>query len=271
MNPRAVSGIFFLLSLLVTFPGYAGEKILRLGTTTSTHASGLLDALIPVFEQQSGYKVVLSVTGSGKAIKLGRRGEIDILWSHYPEGEKIFVRKGYGLKRNYTMHNDFLIVCPPTDSAGIGSSSNVQDAMQRIAGTKSLFISRGDDSGTHNTELQLWETAGIEPYGRWYYELGQGMKKTLEAANEKQAYTLVDRATWLFNNEGTALKECFQGDPSLLTEYNLIAVNPAKHEGINHAGAVKFIEFVTSKAGRALIKGHKVKGRTLFKLLTSDE
>lgn len=272
MKHRVISGIFFILGLLVAFPGYAEENlILRLASTTSTRASGLLDVLIPVFEKQSGYKIVLSITGSGKAMQLGRKGEADLLWVHSPEEEKAFISHDYGLQRHYTMHNDFLIACPASDPAGVGSSQNVSDAMQRIAKTKSLFISRGDDSGTHNTELQLWEMVGVEPYGKWYYELGHGMKKTLDVANEKQAYVLVDRATWLFNRKGITLKECFQGDPALLTEYSLIAVNPARHEGINHAGAEAFIRFVTSAAGQEIIMGHKVKGRSLFKRLSQKE
>jgi tungstate transport system substrate-binding protein len=248
---------------------YSDSNILRLASTTSNRASGLLDVVIPAFEKKTGYKVSRFVTGSGKAMQLGRTGKVDLLWVHSPEAEKEFIRQGHGLKRRYTMHNDFLIVCPMNDPADIGNASNIVDAMQRIANTKSLFISRADESGTHKSELQLWQTARIEPYGSWYYELGHGMKMTLKVSNDKQAYLLIDRGTWLFNRKNTTLKECFQGASALLTEYSLIAVNPANHNKINNRAAKAFIKYVNSKIGKSLIRNHKIEGKPLFKVKNS--
>lgn len=223
-------------------------KNLILATTTSTQDSGLLDVLVPMFEQQTGYVVKTVAVGTGAALKMGEEGNADVLLVHAPAAEKELMDQGFGSDRRLVMHNDFVIVGPADDPAGIKGSSTAVDAFTKIANAKAPFISRGDDSGTNKMELNLWQKANISPEGDWYVESGQGMGATLRIATEKAAYTLTDRATYLANKSTLDLDILVEGDPALLNVYHVIVVNPDKWPKINLAGAQAFADFVTSPA-----------------------
>lgn len=230
------------------------EKTLILATTTSTQDSGLLDDLIPRFEKQTGYVVKTIAVGSGQAIAMGRRGEADVLLVHSPETEKALVADGAGLNRRIVMHNDYVLLGPPTDPAGIRSRAAVE-ALQRIAAAKAVFLSRGDNSGTHAQELKLWKAAGVSAEGQaWYQQTGQGMGQTLAIAAEKRAYTLSDRGTYLALRKKLGLALLHEGDPSLRNVYHVIEVNSARFPKVNAAGARAFADFLVSKDVQARIK-----------------
>ncbi len=237
-----------------------------LATTTSTQDSGLLDVLIPLFERQSPYRVKTIAVGSGQALQMGRDGNADMLLVHSPAAEKAFMEAGYGLDRRPVMHNDFILLGPASDPAGAAQADNVAEALRRIASTGSLFYSRGDDSGTHKMELNLWQKAAIQPAGDWYQETGQGMGATLKIASERQAYTLSDRGTYLANRQQLELIIVFEGDPALLNVYHVITVNPAGHPAVNLEGARAFAEFLVSAETQAIIGQFGVErfGQPLF-------
>lgn len=239
---------------------------LILSTTTSTQDSGLLDVLLPMFEKQTGYKVKPIAVGSGQAMTMGERGEADVLLVHAPESEKKFMADGHGADRKLVMHNDFVIVGPPESSKVTTEKSSV-DALKNIAGTKAIFVSRGDNSGTHQLELKLWKLASIDPKGQqWYQETGQGMGATLNVAAEKRAYTITDRATYLANKKNLKLDILVEGDKALLNVYHVITVNPKKSEKINVAGAKAFAEFMVAKETQDVIAKFGVDkyGQALF-------
>ncbi|MFZ1376886.1 MAG: substrate-binding domain-containing protein [Geothrix sp.] len=230
------------------------EKTLILATTTSTQDSGLLDDLIPRFEKQTGYVVKTIAVGSGQAIAMGRRGEADVLLVHSPEAEKVLVAEGSGVNRRIVMHNDYVLVGPPADPAGI-SKRTAPESLQRIAAAKAGFLSRGDNSGTHAMELKLWRAAGVTADGQtWYQQTGQGMGQTLAIAAEKRAYTLSDRGTYLALQKKLGLAILHEGDPSLRNVYHVIEVNPARFPKVNAAGARAFADFLVSKDVQARIK-----------------
>jgi tungstate transport system substrate-binding protein len=225
-------------------PG-AGHMVLA--TTTSTQDSGLLDYLLPFFEQEAGVKVDVIAVGSGQALKLGEDGNADVLLVHSPAAEKTFMEDGNGVRREDVMYNDFVIVGPESDPAGIKDMTSAADAFKKIAESNSTFISRGDDSGTHNKEKSIWKAAGIEPAGDWYISSGQGMGEVLTMTNEQQAYTLSDRATYLARkNEGLDLGILVEGDKALFNPYGVIAVDPAKNPAIQAALATQFIDWLIS-------------------------
>jgi len=227
---------------------------LILATTTSTQDSGLLDVLIPMFEKQTGYKVKPIAVGSGQAMTMGERGEADVLLVHAPDSEKKFMAAGHGTERKLVMHNDFVIVGPADDPAGIKNQGSALDALKKIAESKNLFISRGDNSGTHQLELKLWKLAGIEPRGQtWYQETGQGMGASLGVAAEKSAYTITDRGTYLALKRTLNLEILIEGDKNLLNIYHVITVNPNKSSEINAAGAKAFMDFMTSPETQQVI------------------
>lgn len=227
---------------------------LILATTTSTQDSGLLDVLIPLFEKQTGYKVKTIAVGTGAAMAMGERGEADVLLVHAPDSEVLFIQNGHGINRKLVMHNDFIIVGPAADPAGINGMPVAIDALKKIVDSKAVFISRGDNSGTNQLELKLWKKAGIEPKGQtWYQESGQGMGATLSIAAEKSAYTITDRATYLATQAATGLKILMQNDPVLLNIYHAIQVNPTKSDKINAAGAKAFVDFMISPDTQAVI------------------
>ena len=231
----------------------AGERDVILATTTSTQDSGLLDVLVPRFATTTGYTLKPISVGSGAALELGERGEADVLLVHSPAAEEAFMAAGYGAAREVVMVNDFVIVGPSADPAGIGDVESAAAAMERIAGSEARFVSRGDDSGTHRLELTLWEQAGIEPSGKWYLESGTGMGDTLNIASERDAYTVTDRGTYLTRRDRLSLEVLVEGDPALLNIYHVITVNPARYDTINSAGADAFAAFMLDPETQELI------------------
>jgi len=227
---------------------------LILATTTSTQDSGLLDVLIPGFETQTGFTVQIVAVGSGQALKMGEQGNADVLLVHSPASEKTFMDNGFGSDRRLVMHNDFIIVGPAADPAGVKTAASAVEAFQKIAASGAQFISRGDQSGTNTKELALWKSANITPAGQaWYVETGQGMGATLTIASEKGAYTLTDRATFLANQGNYQLALLYEGDNALLNVYHVIVVNHDKWPSTNLDGAIAFANYITSPAGQALI------------------
>ena len=232
------------------------NRTLLLATTTSTQDSGLLDVLVPLFEQQSGYQVKTSAVGSGQALQLGVMGEADVLLVHSPAAELDFMGKNQGVNRRLVMHNDFIIVGPASDPAHVNGMPAALDALKTIAAAKAPFISRGDNSGTNALELQLWKQAGIDPKGQgWYIETGQGMGASLTITAEKQGYTISDRATYLATNSQNQLAIAVEKDAALLNIYHVIQVNPANHSGLNVEGAQAFSDFMVSPATQQVIAG----------------
>ena len=260
-----------LLCALATGAAAAGpeaqQKNIILATTTSTQDSGLLDALLPVFEKQSGYFVKTIAVGSGQAIAMGAKGEADVLLVHSPGDEKKFMDEGNGSKRQLIMHNDFIIVGPADDPAGIKAAKTAPEAFKKIADKKSLFMSRGDKSGTHSKEKKIWESAAIDPESQpWYQQTGLGMGQTLSVAAEKKGYTLADRGTYLSLKKNLGLEVLCQGDKSLLNIYHVIEVSTQKWPKVNSSGAKAFAEFMIAPDTQKLIGAFGVEkfGAALF-------
>ena len=260
------------LALALVFPILAfshslpGRDALILASTTSTLDSGLFDALIPPFEKKFDCSVRIIAVGSGQAMRLARDGNADVLLVHDRESEEQFVADGFAVERLDVMHNDFVLVGPPGDPAG-GRGLAVAEALARIAAVGAAFVSRGDDSGTHKKELKLWRQAGLNPAGRWYLESGSGMEATLRIANEKTAYCLVDRATWLAHrNEIDVLAVLVEGDAQLFNPYSVIVVSTAKFPWLNVKLATSFAAFIRSPQGQAIIRdfGKDKFGSALF-------
>ncbi len=256
------------LFLLPQLSAAAGKNdsgpILRLATTTSTENSGLLAAILPAFEAASGYRVHVIAVGTGKALRMGRDGDVDLVLVHAPEAERQFVREGHGERRFSVMYNDFVLVGPADDPAGVQQAATAAEAFRRIARRGALFLSRGDDSGTNKKELQLWKSAAVQPDSSWYREAGQGMGRVLQMSSEMGAYTLTDRGTWLAFRDKLPLKLLYQGDPQLFNPYGIIAVNPERHPDVNHEGALALIRWITGKAGQARIAAFTRGGEHLF-------
>lgn len=230
------------------------RPILHLATTTSTEASGLLNSLLPVFEDEYGVYVDVVAVGTGQALQLGKDGNADVLMVHARDLEDAFMAEGHGVRREDLMYNDFIIVGPFADPAGIAGMADVVEAMTAIASTGSTFISRGDDSGTHVMELSLWKAAGIEPQSDWYVSSGQGMGPVLTMADEQEGYALTDRATYLVRTpEGTDLVISVEGDERLFNLYGVIAVNPEKSPLIQAGLANKFIDWLVGMEAQTLI------------------
>ncbi len=248
-------------------PAETQEKTVILATTTSTQDSGLLDVLIPMFEKKTDYKVKTIAVGSGQAMAMGQKGEADVLLAHSPEAEKKFMAEGYGINRKLVMHNDFIVVGPPEDPAGIKGLKSAPEAFKKIASSNSLFMSRGDNSGTHSKEKSIWKAAGVNPEGqKWYQQTGLGMGQTLSVSSEKKAYTLSDRGTYLAMKKNLALDILVEGDPTLLNVYHVIEVNPEKWPKVNTAGAKAFSDFMVSAEAQDVIKNFGVEkfGQPLF-------
>lgn len=240
-----------------TATGRSSNQDVILATTTSTKDSGLLDVLLPDFKRRTGYNVKPIAVGSGQAITLGERGEADVLLVHAPASERKFMEGNHGSERLLVMHNDFIILGPKADPAGIKGAAKAADAVKKIAETKSLFITRGDNSGTHQLELQLWQAAGVKPEGSWYQSTGQGMGASLRIASEKGAYILSDRGTFLAT-ANLALDVLVEGDNALLNVYSVITVNPGKNAQINAEGAKAFARYLVSPEAQAIIKTYGV-------------
>ena len=236
-----------------------------LATTTSTQDSGLLDALIPVFEKKTGYKINTIAVGSGQAIAMGEKGEADVLLTHAPDAEKKVVTAGAVINRRMVMHNDFIIVGPASDAAKI-KGKKAQEALNAIAASNSIFVSRGDNSGTHQLEKKLWSQSNLKPSGAWYQEAGTGMGQTLNIANEKKGYTVTDRATYLAQKKSLALDILVEGDPKLLNIYHVMEVNAEKYTKVNKEGAKAFADFLLTTEGQGIIAvfGKDKYGQPLF-------
>lgn len=247
--------LIFLCMLLLSTPLLAAEGRLKLSTTTSTENSGLLYELLPPFEKRFNVKVDIIAVGSGKAIKLGENGDADVVLVHERDFEDKFVADGYGVNRRDVMHNDFVIIGPTADPAGIRKAKTAAEAFKLIAKKRATFVSRGDKSGTHSKELSLWRKAGVKPAGTWYMESGMGMGEVLIMAHEKGAYTLTDRGTYLAFQKGGKinLPILFEGDQTLFNSYGIIAVNPARHPSVNYIMAMALIGWVTSQEGQRII------------------
>jgi tungstate transport system substrate-binding protein len=267
--------LILILTLIVSLAlglsacaGTPANPNLILATTTSTQDSGLLDVLIPLFEQQSGFKVQTVAVGSGQAITMGQQGNADVLLVHSPAAEKQFMADGWGKDRALIMHNDFIVVGPAADPAKIKGLAPVE-AFKAITAASAIFISRGDNSGTNTKELALWKSAGLDPKGTkaaWYIESGQGMGATLTIASEKSAYTLTDRATYLANKANLQLDILVEKDNALLNVYHVITVDPAKWPKVNYEGATAFLNFMVAPATQEVIGKFGVEkyGQQLF-------
>ncbi|MDI1471878.1 MAG: substrate-binding domain-containing protein [Thermodesulfovibrio sp.] len=262
---KILLAIVFSLFILAN-AAVAQQNVIVLATTTSVENSGLLSHILPLFEKKTGIKVKVIARGTGAAIEMGKRGDADVVFAHAKELELEALKKGYFINRHDVCYNDFIIVGPKNDPAKIKEIKKSVDAFKRIALSQSFFISRGDKSGTHMKELSLWQRAKIEPKGqKWYLEAGQGMEKTLRIANEKQAYTLTDRGTWLAIKDKHDLTILFQGDPFLFNQYGVMAVNPQKHKHVKYKEAMEFVNWIISKEGQNAIASFKDKfGNQLF-------
>ena len=260
--PRAVHLVVALIAaVLLAACGSAGpaagpsaERSLILATTTSTQDSGLLDELLPEFTRATGWQVKTLAVGSGQALELGRRGEADVLLGHSPTAEEAFVAEGTAGARRLVMHNDFVLVGPDADPAAVRGLGSVE-AMGRIAAAQALFVSRGDDSGTHAREKDLWKKAGIAAEGPWYQSTGQGMGATLRVAGEKDGYTLSDRATYLAQREAVPLAVLSEGDPGLLNVYHVIEMTDRAGDRVQPEAATAFADWIVSPPAQEIIAG----------------
>jgi tungstate transport system substrate-binding protein len=245
----------------------AAEKFIVVASTTSTVNSGLFDDLLPKFTTATGIQVRVVGVGTGQAILVAKRGDADILFVHHKISELAFVKNGFGVARHDVMYNDFVIVGPGADPAAASGAKSVRDAYRRIAAAKSLFVSRGDDSGTHKKSLEIWRLASVPVKkfsGGWYREAGSGMGATLNIAASMNGYTLTDRSTWqAFKNKGS-LKLLFSGDPSLRNQYGIILVNPKKHKHVKARLASTFIDWLLSGTGQNAINGYRLQGKQTF-------
>jgi tungstate transport system substrate-binding protein len=264
MISRKLRGMLVAAVLLLPAALASAAEDIRLATTTSTENSGLLAYILPMFEAKYGGKVRVVAVGSGAAIKLGENGDADVILAHSREAEDKFVAQGFGVDRRDVMYNDFVIVGPKSDPAGIRGVKDAVAAMKKIQASGAPFVSRGDDSGTHVMELRYWKDAGIEPKGPNYFSIGQGMGQTLTFAGEKQGYTLTDRATFAQTKAKTGLEILVEGDPRLFNPYGIIAVNPKKHPKVNFKGAMALIDWMTSPEGQEAIASFKPNGEQLF-------
>ncbi len=280
-----------ILLAALSVSAFAADKVLKMSTTTSTQASGLLDILLPEFEKDTGIKVKVIAKGTGAAIRDGMDGNVDVIFVHAKQREESFVVEGYGTKRYAVMHNDFIILGSPKDAAGIKGMKDAAEAMKKIDGAQATFISRGDDSGTHTKEQSLWKDSGVTletvttkitkkgqvkeisfsspaDSKKWYLSVGQGMGKTLTIADEKQAYTLADRGTYLKYKLGREipieLDILCEGDEKLANPYGVIPINPKKHPHVQYDMADEFAQWLVSTKGQELIGGYRLLGKQLF-------
>jgi tungstate transport system substrate-binding protein len=253
------------LSLPAQSPSPANPR-LRLATTTSTEQSGLLAAILPAFEKESGYKVSVVAVGTGASLKIGEKGDCDVVLVHARALEDAFMAGGFGAERRDVMYNDFVLLGPASDPAGISRASSAGQALSLISQKQSPFISRGDNSGTDVKEKDIWKAAGIKPSGAWYKEIGQGMAQAIMMAEQTGGYTLSDRATWLAMKDKSSLKILYQGDKVLFNPYGIISVSPAKWPNVNIGGAKALIDWITGPRGQALIAAYQIGGERCFYL-----
>ena len=253
-----------LFGALLVLSASAQARDIRLSTTTSTENSGLLKALLPVFEKQHGVRVHVISVGTGKALELGKNGDVDVVLVHARAAEDKFVTDGHGVNRRDVMHNDFILIGAQEDPLALRGSREITTAFRKLGEGRAKFISRGDNSGTDQMEKAYWKEAGVAPKGAWFVSAGLGMGEVLTMAGEMKAYTLSDRATFGAYRAKTGLEILVQGDLKMFNPYGIIAVSPKKYPDINFDGAMKLIEWITSAEGQGLIAGFKVNGEQLF-------
>ena len=256
------------LLVLVMLAGAAlpalAQEVIKLSTTTSTENSGLLQYLLPAFEARTNTRVHVISVGTGKALEMAKNDDVDVTLVHARPSEDKFVAEGHGVNRRDVMYNDFIIVGPVSDPAGVKGSRDVLKAMKKITDSRAKFISRGDNSGTDQMEKAYWKEIGAKPEGSAYVSAGLGMGEVLNMASEMQAYTLTDRATYGAYRAKTGLVVAVEGDPKMFNPYGIIAVNPARHKSVNYKGAMQLIDWITSEEGQQKIAGFKVDGQQLF-------
>lgn len=248
-------------------PALAQERFITVASTTSTEQSGLFRHILPIFQQETGIAVRVVALGTGQALDVGRRGDADVVFVHDRAAEERFVAEGFGGPRRHVMFNDFVIIGPAADPAGIAGQRDTTTALRRIAETRAPFVSRGDRSGTHAAELRLWQIAGIDPTqgrGQWYREVGQGMGPALNTAAAQNAYILADRGTWLSFQNRQALRIVVEGDTRLFNQYGIMLVNPQRHAHVKAADGQRFIGWILSPAGQQAIASYKINGEQLF-------
>ena len=268
MKRLALFLVFFVVIGSYFAVNASAEKEIICSSTTSTENSGLFSYILPMFENKTGIKVKVVARGTGASIEMGKRGDADMVLVHAKEQELKVVEEGYFIDRHDLMYNDFVIIGPNNDPAKIKGLKSAQEAFRKLAGNGFPFVSRGDNSGTHTKEVAIWEKTGIEPKGqKWYLEVGQGMEKTQRIANEKRAYTLTDRGTWLATKDKDKLEMIIvlEGDPILFNQYGVMAVNPEKHKHVKYKESIEFINWLISKEGQQAIGSFKDKnGNQLF-------
>lgn len=258
--------LVFIISTIL-FSVTSAETTILCASTTSTQNSGLFDSILPLFEKETGIKVRVIAVGTGAALEIGKRGDADVVLVHSKDDELRMVREKWFVDRHDVMYNDFVVVGTPSDPAMISGLRNAGNALKKIAEEGALFVSRGDNSGTHKKEMKLWKESGIRPEGKWYLEIGQGMAKTLRIANEKRAYTISDRGTYLTvqDKEKLELMIVVQGDAELLNQYGVMAVNPEKHSHVNYKEAKEFVDWLISDKGQKAIALYRDRnGNQLF-------
>lgn len=266
-STRAMGLICVAVLALAATTAHADRQSITVASTTSTEASGLFGEIIPQFEDATGIDVKVVAVGTGQAIEIARRGDADVLFVHHKPSERAFVANGYGVERHAVMYNDFIIVGPSADPAGIGGMDDAAAAFEQIAAAEAPFASRGDNSGTNKKELGIWASAGIDPTevgGSWYRETGSGMGKTLNTAASMNAYALADRGTWISFDNRQDLELLVEGDETLFNPYGVILVNPEKHPHVNAEAGQQFIDWLTSDAGQQAITDFRLRGQQLF-------
>ena len=265
MTRRSCLGLLLLLALAA--PAAAQQASITVSSTTSTEQSGLFGHLLPIFTRESGIAVRVVALGTGQALDVGRRGDADVVFVHDRAAEERFVAEGFATRRYPVMYNDFILVGPAADPAGIAGQRDPVAALQRIAAARAPFISRGDRSGTHAAELRLWQQAGLDPAsgrGGWYREVGQGMGPALNTAAAQGAYVLADRGTWLAFRNRQDLRILAEGDERLFNQYGVMLVNPARHPHVKAAEGQRFVDWLVSPTGQVAIAGFKIGGEQLF-------
>jgi tungstate transport system substrate-binding protein len=259
--------LFWAASLCVAFGAHAQERFITVASTTSTEQSGLFGYLLPIYEQQTSVKVRVVALGTGQALDVARRGDADVVFVHARAAEEKFLAEGHGVKRYPVMYNDFVLIGPKSDPAKVGGGKDIVFALKKLEAAKAPFVSRGDRSGTHMAELDLWKASGIDidkVKGAWYRDTGQGMGPALNTAASMGAYILSDRGTWLaFKNRGD-LAILVEGDKRLFNQYGVMLVNPDKHPNVKKELGQQFIEWITSPAGQKAIADYRISGEQLF-------
>ena len=264
LSPRALGAALLALGLALSPFARAEERHITVASTTSTEASGLFDHILPIFEERTGIDVRVVAVGTGQAIEIARRGDADVLLVHHRPSEEAFIANGHGVRRYPVMYNDFILVGPGDDPAGIEGMDEAPAALARIAEAGAAFASRGDDSGTHKKERGLWAKAGVQPGGSWYRETGSGMGRTLNTAAAMDAYALADRGTWISFDNRRDLELLVEGDSELFNPYGVMLVSPEQHPHVKADPGRRFIDWLTDDPGQEAIADYRLRGKQLF-------